>query len=88
MRDSTAGFRCFRREVLETIALDRIDSKGYAFQIETTFRAVRAGFRVAEVPIVFTDRAEGSSKMSRGIVARGGVEGARRCGSPLLFRRL
>ncbi len=69
VRDSTAGFRCFRREVLETIALDRIHSKGYAFQIETTFRAVRAGFRVAEVPIVFTDRAEGSSKMSRGIVA-------------------
>ncbi len=69
VRDSTAGFRCFRREVLERIALDRIDSKGYAFQIETTFRAVRAGFRVAEVPIVFTDREEGSSKMSRGIVA-------------------
>jgi dolichol-phosphate mannosyltransferase len=69
VRDSTAGFRCFRREVLEAIALDRIDSKGYAFQIETTFRAVRKGFRVAEVPIVFTDRAEGSSKMSRGIVA-------------------
>ena len=69
VRDSTAGFRCFQREVLERIALDRIDSKGYAFQIETTFRAKRAGFRVAEVPIVFTDRAEGSSKMSRGIVA-------------------
>ncbi len=66
--DSTAGFRCFRREVLETIALDRIESKGYAFQIETTFRAVRAGFRVAEVPIVFTDRELGRSKMTRSIV--------------------
>jgi dolichol-phosphate mannosyltransferase len=68
VRDSTAGFRCFRREVLETIALDRIDSKGYAFQVETTFRAVHEGFRVVEVPIVFTDREEGSSKMSRSIV--------------------
>ncbi len=68
VRDSTAGFRCFRREVLATIALDRIDSKGYAFQVEATFRTVRAGFRVTEVPIVFTDRTEGSSKMSRSIV--------------------
>ena len=68
VRDSTAGFRCFRREVLETIALDRIRSKGYAFQIETTYRAVRAGFRVTEIPITFAERTEGRSKMSRGIV--------------------
>jgi dolichol-phosphate mannosyltransferase len=69
IRDWTAGFRCFRRPVLETIALDRIHSKGYAFQIETTYRALRAGFRVVEVPIVFADRTEGRSKMSRRIVA-------------------
>jgi dolichol-phosphate mannosyltransferase len=54
--------------VLETIALDEIDSKGYAFQIETTYRAVRAGFRVEEIPIAFTDREQGHSKMSRAIV--------------------
>jgi dolichol-phosphate mannosyltransferase len=68
VRDLTGGFKCFRRTVLETIPLDRIDSKGYAFQIETTYRAQRAGFRVKEVPIVFVDRAEGHSKMSRSIV--------------------
>jgi dolichol-phosphate mannosyltransferase len=68
VRDLTGGFKCFRRTVLETIPLDRIDAKGYAFQIETTYRAVRSGFRVAEVPIVFVDRTEGQSKMSRAIV--------------------
>jgi dolichol-phosphate mannosyltransferase len=68
VRDLTGGFKCYRRAVLETIALDRISSKGYAFQIETTYRAQRAGFRVAEVPIVFVDREEGHSKMSRAIV--------------------
>jgi dolichol-phosphate mannosyltransferase len=68
VRDSTAGLRCFRREVLETIALDRIRSKGYAFQIETTYRAVRAGFRIVELPITFAERTEGRSKMSRSIV--------------------
>jgi len=68
VRDLTGGFKCFRRAVLEAIPLDRIDAKGYAFQIETTYRAVRAGFRVAEVPIVFVDRTEGHSKMSRAIV--------------------
>jgi dolichol-phosphate mannosyltransferase len=68
VRDLTGGFKCFRREVLETIPLGRIRSKGYAFQIETTYRALRAGFTVEEVPIVFTDRETGSSKMSRGIV--------------------
>ena len=68
VRDLTGGFKCYRRPVLETIPLDRISSKGYAFQIETTYRALRAGFRVAEVPIVFVDREEGHSKMSRAIV--------------------
>ena len=68
VRDLTGGFKCYRREVLERIALERISSKGYAFQIETTYRALRAGFRVVEIPIVFTDREAGRSKMSRGIV--------------------
>ncbi|MDQ3668751.1 MAG: polyprenol monophosphomannose synthase [Actinomycetota bacterium] len=68
IRDLTSGFKCFRRQVLETIDLDGIDTKGYAFQIETTYRALRAGFRVAEVPITFTDRETGGSKMTRGIV--------------------
>jgi dolichol-phosphate mannosyltransferase len=68
VRDLTGGFKCFRRTVLEAIPLDRVAAKGYAFQIETTYRAVRAGFRVAEVPIVFVDRTEGHSKMSRAIV--------------------
>jgi dolichol-phosphate mannosyltransferase len=68
VRDLTGGFKCFRRRVLETIDLDAIDSKGYAFQIETTYRAARAGFRVVEVPITFVDRKRGGSKMSRAIV--------------------
>jgi dolichol-phosphate mannosyltransferase len=68
VRDLTGGFKCYRRGVLETIDLDAIHSKGYAFQIETTYRALRAGFRVTEVPIVFTDREVGSSKMSKAIV--------------------
>jgi dolichol-phosphate mannosyltransferase len=68
IRDLTGGFKCYRRAVLETIDLDAIDSKGYAFQIETTYRALRAGFRVVEVPIVFTDREVGGSKMSKAIV--------------------
>jgi dolichol-phosphate mannosyltransferase len=68
VRDLTGGFKCIRRTVLETIPLDQVDSKGYAFQIETTYRALRAGFRVTEVPIVFVDRTEGHSKMSRTIV--------------------
>jgi len=69
VRDLTGGFKCYRRAVLETIDLDAITSKGYAFQIETTYRAARAGFRVVEVPIHFVDREEGGSKMSRAIVA-------------------
>jgi dolichol-phosphate mannosyltransferase len=69
IRDLTGGFKCYRRQVLETIDLDAIHSKGYAFQIETTFRALRAGFRVVEIPITFVDREAGGSKMSRAIVA-------------------
>lgn len=68
VHDLTGGFKCYRRSVLETIALDAIDSKGYAFQIETSYRAIRAGFRVVEVPIVFVDRQVGGSKMSKTIV--------------------
>jgi len=68
VRDMTAGFKCYRREVLETIDLDAVAARGYAFQIETTYRTLRAGFRVAEVPITFADRERGGSKMSRSIV--------------------
>jgi dolichol-phosphate mannosyltransferase len=68
IRDLTGGFKCFRRQVLETIPLEAIDSKGYAFQIETTYRVRRAGFRVVEVPIAFTDREQGTSKMNGAIV--------------------
>jgi dolichol-phosphate mannosyltransferase len=68
VRDPTGGFKCYRREVLERIDLDAIRSKGYAFQIETTYRALRADFRVVEVPITFAEREAGGSKMSRSIV--------------------
>jgi dolichol-phosphate mannosyltransferase len=68
VRDLTGGFKCYRREVLERIDLDAVRSKGYAFQIETTYRALRAGFRVVELPITFVDREAGGSKMSRAIV--------------------
>ena len=68
IRDLTGGFKCFRRRVLETIDLGAIDSRGYAFQIETTYRVLRAGFTVVEVPISFVDREHGHSKMSRAIV--------------------
>jgi dolichol-phosphate mannosyltransferase len=67
VRDLTGGFKCYRRQVLETIELDAIDSKGYAFQIEGTYRTLRKGFRVVEVPIRFVDRTAGTSKMSRSI---------------------
>jgi dolichol-phosphate mannosyltransferase len=69
IRDLTAGFKCYRRAVLETIDLDAISSRGYAFQIETTYRAIRAGFRVVEIPITFVDREQGGSKMSKAIFA-------------------
>ena len=68
VRDLTGGFKCFRREVLEAIPLDDVRSRGYAFQIELTYRALRKGFRVEEVPIRFVDRLVGGSKMSRAIV--------------------
>src|SRR5262245_39925599 len=68
IRDRTGGFTCYRRAVLETIDLGAIDSRGYAFQIETTYRAVRAGFHVVEIPITFSDREVGGSKMSNAIV--------------------
>lgn len=65
--DTTAGFKCYHREVLETIDLDKIKFKGYAFQIEMKFLTWKYGFHIVEVPIVFTDRRQGSSKMSGGI---------------------
>jgi dolichol-phosphate mannosyltransferase len=69
VRDLTGGFKCFRREVLEAIHFDGVRSRGYAFQVELTYRAARAGFRVVEVPIVFRDRERGQSKMSWRIAA-------------------
>ena len=68
VRDVTAGFKCYHRRVLEAIDLDRVRSNGYSFQIEMKYRAWRAGFRLKEVPIVFTERSEGKSKMSNAIV--------------------
>jgi len=68
VRDVTAGFKCFRRRVLESIDLDHIRSNGYSFQIEMTYRAWKRGFKIVEVPIVFTERAEGQSKMSKAII--------------------
>jgi dolichol-phosphate mannosyltransferase len=69
VRDLTGGFKCFRREVLEAIDLPTVRSQGYAFQVELTYRAIRRGFRVVEVPIVFRDRQHGHSKMSWRIAA-------------------
>lgn len=69
--DTTAGYRCYRRQVLASIDLGRVRSNGYAFQIEMTFRTWRKGFRIVEIPIVFVDRLEGSSKMSKKIVREG-----------------
>lgn len=66
--DSTGGFKCFRRKVLESIDLTAVKSNGYAFQIEMSFRAWKKGFRIVEIPIVFVDRTEGESKMSKRIV--------------------
>jgi len=68
VRDSTGGFKCFRRDVLMAINLDSVHSNGYAFQIEMSFRAWKKGFRIQEIPIVFTDREQGHSKMSKRIV--------------------
>jgi dolichol-phosphate mannosyltransferase len=68
LRDMTGGFKCYRREVLERIGIEQISSRGYAFQIETTYRAIRRGFRVVEVPITFVERTRGGSKMGGAIV--------------------
>jgi dolichol-phosphate mannosyltransferase len=67
IKDTTAGFKCYKKEVLEAIDLDKIRFKGYAFQIEMKFTAWKMGFKIEEIPIVFTDRKEGQSKMSGGI---------------------
>ena len=67
LRDTTAGFVCYRREVLETIDLDKIRFKGYAFQIEMKYSAIRLGFKIKEVPVIFVNRELGTSKMSGGI---------------------
>lgn len=71
IRDSTSGFRCYRRGVLETLDLDTASSEGYAFQIEMAFRTWKKGFRVAEIPIIFRERSTGQSKMSGDIVVEG-----------------
>ena len=76
VRDLTGGFKCFRRRVLEAIDLDGVAADGYGFQIEMTYRAVQAGFRVVEVPIVFRDRRVGTVEDVGPDRARGGVEGA------------
>ena len=83
VRDLTGGFKVFRRAVLEAIDLETIPSLGYAFQIETTFRALRAGFRVVEIPIRFRDRRVGDSKMTGAIV----VEAALRVPMMRLVKR-
>ena len=74
VRDLTGGFKCFRRTVLEHVDLDAIAAKGYGFQIEMTFRALRAGFRVVEIPITFVDRRVGESKMGSSIVVEAMLE--------------
>ena len=73
VNDLTGGFKCFRAEVLRSIRLDTLGALGYAFQVETTYRAILAGYRVEEVPILFSDRRVGESKMSRRIVAEAAV---------------
>ena len=67
IHDSTAGFKCYKKKILQTIELDKIQFVGYAFQIEMKFKAWKYGFRIVEVPVIFTDRKEGVSKMSGGI---------------------
>lgn len=84
VRDLTGGFKCFRRVVLETLPLDEVAAAGYVFQVEVTYRALLAGFRVAEVPITFTERVRGQSKMSKAIVLEAAtrVPRLRRLGRP------
>lgn len=90
IRDLTGGFKCFRRSVLESINLDAIESTGYAFQIELTYRAAGLGFSIAEIPIVFAERLHGSSKMSSTIFAEAMIrvlqlrlDGTRPVGQPI-----
>jgi dolichol-phosphate mannosyltransferase len=85
--DATGGFKCFRRRVLEAIDLDAVHSNGYSFQIEMNFRAWRKGFRIVEIPIVFVDRVEGTSKMS-GAIVREAIWMVWRLRFKALFRRL
>lgn len=68
VKDCTGGFKCFRREVLEAIDLEKVGSDGYSFQIEMNFKAWKKGFKICEIPIIFTDREVGSSKMSKRII--------------------
>ncbi len=68
VKDATGGFKCFRREVLEVVELDKVHASGYAFQIEVSMRALNKGFRIKEIPIIFYDRDAGQSKMSKGIM--------------------
>jgi dolichol-phosphate mannosyltransferase len=84
VRDLTGGFKCFRREVLETVALDQVSATGYGFQIEMTWRTLLAGFRVVEIPIIFTERIQGESKMRGGIVTEAAllIPRLRRLGRP------
>jgi len=86
IKDTTAGFICYRRIVLETIPLDEIKFIGYAFQIEMKFTALKYGFKIVEVPIVFTDRTEGTSKMSKGIFQEA-IFGVIQLKSKSLFRK-
>lgn len=74
IHDVTAGFKCFHRRVLETLPLDRVNSDGYAFQVEMHYRTWRAGFNVVEIPVVFTERTEGQSKMSKAIVREAAIK--------------
>lgn len=73
LTDMTSGFKCYRRDVLDALDLDVIDARGYAFQVETTYRALVKGFRVVEIPIVFTERASGRSKMTGRIALEAAV---------------
>jgi dolichol-phosphate mannosyltransferase len=85
--DATGGYKCFRRRVLEAIELEKVRSNGYAFQIEMSFRAARQGFRITEIPIVFTDRTDGTSKMS-GVIVREAIWMVWRLRFQALFGRL
>lgn len=86
VHDTTAGYKCYKREVLEKINLDKIKFVGYAFQIEMKFKAWKLGFKITEVPVIFTDRTLGQSKMSRGIVKEA-VFGVIRLKLDSIFRR-